>query len=481
MRILFVASEVYPFAKTGGLADVAGSLPKALQQLGHEVNVVMPRYGFIRNPRMDMGSFTVPMGDGESEVAELKEDSLDKARKVPVLMVDHHRYFANRDKLYMYDDDGRRFAFFCRAVVETARFLNLRPDVIHCNDWHTGLVPVYLKTVYGKDPKLAGTRTLFTIHNQQYQGIFDREVFDYTGLPEETFTMEGLEFFGNLNFLKAGIVYADHVNTVSKTYAKEIQTPEFGHGLDGLLRRLSHKVSGVVNGIDVEEWDPVHDPRIPHPYAPGDLRGKGLDKRELQREAGLKPTERVPLLGFISRLVDQKGLDILMPALPRILEEAQVVILGTGDPKYHEGLTALAHRARGFGLYLKYDEDLAHRIYAGSDMFLMPSKFEPCGLGQLISMRYGTVPVVRRTGGLADTVMDYDEQPDVGTGFVFDEYTSAALSGAVRRAVRAFHDDRRWAKVVHNAFGQDFSWRASAEKYSQLYGRLADPGPQAGS
>ncbi len=471
LRILFASSEVYPFAKTGGLADVAGSLPKALAEQGHEVNVIMPRYGRIRNPRMDLGSFSVPMGDGK-ETAELKEDSLDRARRVPVLMVDHAQYFAPRENLYMYDDDGKRFAFFCRAILETIKFLDLKPDVIHCNDWHTGLVPAYLKTVYAEDPYLNGVKTLFTIHNQQYQGSFGKEILDYAGLPPETFTLEGLEFFGNVNFLKAGIVYSDHVNTVSETYAKEIQTPEVGHGLDGLLRRLSSKVSGVVNGIDYDEWNPQADPRIPHHYGPGDPKGKWQDKKELLKEAGLKATDKVPLIGFISRLVDQKGLDIVMPVLPKILQEAQVVILGTGDPKYHEGLQALSKKASGLGLYLKYDEDLAHRIYAGGDFFLMPSRFEPCGLGQMISMRYGTIPIVRKTGGLADTVIDFDREPVTGTGFVFEEYTPEALWDATQRTIRTFHDDRQWSKVVQNAFGKDFSWEASARKYSDLFIRL---------
>jgi starch synthase len=472
LKILFASSEVYPFAKTGGLGDVAGSLPKALHGLGHEVNVIMPRHGSILNPRMDLGSFTVPMGGGQSEVAELKEDSLDRERRVPVIMVDNARYFAKRENLYMYDDDGRRFAFFCRAILETVRFLRLRPDVIHCNDWHTGLVPAYLRTLHRDDPELRRARTLFTIHNLQYQGTFDREVFDYTGLPEDTFHMEGVEFYGGVNFLKAGIVYADHVSTVSQTYAEEIQVPEFGEGLDGVLRRHAGKLSGVPNGIDYEEWDPTRDRRISHPYGPDDLKGKWQNKKEFLKESGLRATDRMPLIGFISRLVDQKGLDILVPCLPSLLEEAQVVVLGTGDPRYHRELEAIASTTKGFALYLKYDEGLAHRIYASSDMFLMPSRFEPCGLGQLISMRYGTVPIARNTGGLADTVTDLDGDPGRGTGFVFHEYTAEALLEAARRAVRAYGDDDRWSRVVHNGFRQDFSWGASAEKYSQLYHRL---------
>lgn len=468
MRVLFAAIEAYPFAKVGGLGDVAGSLPEALAELGHEVNLIMPRYPSMDKWRVDLGPFDVPMGNGK-EVAALKEGNL--THQVPVLMVDHPGYFA-RERVYGYDDDGSRYSFFSRAVLEACRHVNFSPDVIHCNDWHTGLIPAYLRSLYGGADPFSRTKTLFTIHNLMYQGVFPRELLDYTGLPEEMASERVLLHEGSINFMKAGITLADAVNAVSDTYSREIQTPEYGYELHEVLRQNRHKLHGVLNGLDLRIWDPRSDPLILRPYEPTDWKGKGANKKALQRELGL-PKEKGLLLGFIGRLTVQKGVDILIDALPQMLSrKLQLVVLGTGEESYEEDLKAWDGRHKRISVNLGYDEAFAHRIYAGVDAFLMPSRFEPCGLGQQISMTYGTVPVVRRTGGLADTVQDYSDGAEDGTGFTFDEYTGDALLGAVDRALGVYAQKDRWRRLVENCAKQDFSWDRSARAYANLYEKL---------
>lgn len=465
MRILFVAAEAYPFAKVGGLGDVAGSLPKALHAMGHEVNLIMPRYRGMDRWRVDLGPYTVPTGEGP-EVAALKEGTL--VPELPVLMVDQLDYF-DREGVYGYEDDGRRFAFFCRAVLEACRHVGFAPDVIHCNDWHAALIPAYLRAFYGQDPLLGRARALFTIHNLQWQGVFPADLLDYLGFPADWATEDLLLHDGRLNFMKAGIAQADALSTVSETYAREIQTPEFGYGLHEVLRSRAHDLHGVVNGLDLETWDPRTDPHLPRGFDPRSAKEKEARKRELRRELGL-PAARVPLAGFVGRLFDQKGVDLLLEALPALLgREVQLAILGSGDRAYEEALRAAAEGHGNLAAVLRYDEGLAHRIYAGCDLFLMPSRFEPCGLGQLISMRYGTLPVVRRTGGLADTVRDASDDPDGGTGFVFAEYRAGALLEAVDRALWAYADRRAWDRLRRNATAQDFSWDRSARRYEALY------------
>ena len=466
MKILFAASEVYPIAKTGGLADVAGSLPKALAGRGHDVSVIMPCYGGTRNGAVEVGKLRVPMGEGKVEDATLLKCSLPGDGRIPVLLIDHPRHFGNRPGLYGFHDDGYRFAFFSRAVVEAMRLLGEPPDVVHCHDWHTGLVPAYLSIAsspFDQIPKI------FTIHNLAYQGVFDREVYGYTGLPESMFNLDGVEYYSRVNFLKAGVVYSERVNTVSPTYAREIQSHEFGNGLHGLLLHHTGKLTGIVNGIDYDVWDPGADPFLGTRYGPEDVSAKLELKRELQREAGLPLDPDLPLFAFIGRLVDQKGMDILLPILPAVLEEAQAEALGMGDPSYHEKLLALKEANPRLAVFLKFDEALAHHIYAGSDALLMPSWFEPCGLGQLIALRYGTLPVVRRTGGLADTVRDADSDPLGGTGFSFGEYRPEPLLDAVQRTTKAFGTPDRWRSLVKRAMTQDFSWAASTRKYEELY------------
>lgn len=467
MKILFASAEAYPLAKVGGLGDVAGSLPKALRALGHDVRLALPRYAMVKDVKDDLGSFRVHIG-GADEEARLRTSAIEG---VPVYLVDKPDLY-DRPKVYEYEDDGKRFGFFCKALLDLLPAADFWPDVIHCNDWHSALAPAFLKTLYQGDPRYRSMKSVLTVHNLQHQGLFERGLFDWTGLPASTWNPEGVEFYGKMNFMKAGIVYADLVCTVSPTYAQEIQTPEYGYGLDGLLRARASVLSGILNGIDADVWNPSKDAHIARPFTKSTLEKKADDKRALQKEAGLQASAKTPLLGMVSRITEQKGLDILIPALPQILEGgAQIVILGTGEKKYEEPLADLAKAGGSLAAYLKYDEALAHRIYAGSDFFLMPSKFEPCGLGQLISLRYGTVPIVRATGGLADTVTDVTREPKHGNGFVFSEYTADALADATRRAVEFFRAGRGLATLRRRAMAADFSWTASANAYAAWYGR----------
>jgi len=470
MKILFASAEAYPLAKVGGLGDVAGSLPKALRSLGHDVRMVLPRYGMIHDVRENLGSFDVHVG-GRSREAHLKTSGMDG---VPVYLIEEAELF-DRPKVYEYEDDGQRFGFYCKAILDFLPKADFWPDVIHLNDWHSAMVPAFLRDANGGDERYGRIWTILTIHNLQHQGVFGRDLFDWLGLPPETWGVEGVEFYGQLNFMKAGIVYADAVNTVSPTYAKEIQTEEYGCRLDGLLRSRATKLSGILNGIDYDVWNPAKDPIIAQKYSRTAVDKKAANKASLQKEIGLPKEPSVPLLGMVSRVTEQKGFDILIPALPEILgQRVQVVLLGAGERKYEEPLADLAEAHRDFVAYLKYDEALAHRIYAGSDFFLMPSKFEPCGLGQMISLRYGTLPIARLTGGLADTVVDLTVEPTKGNGFTFRDYTPAGFLDAVRRAMAFYRARRGWKTVRQRAMSQDLSWKASAKKYAALYRQVAE-------
>ena len=473
LRILLIASEVEPFAKTGGLADVAGALPRALTALGHDVRVFVPKYRGVETVAGHLSTALprvhVPMGDRTREGAVL-EGRL--GRDVPVYFLVHDHYY-DRPGLYgtedeSYLDNCERFVFFCRGALESLKALDWIPQVIHANDWQTGLVPVYLETLYAGDPALSSIATLFTIHNAAYQGTFWHFDMPMTGLGWDLFTPAGLEFYGKLNFMKGGLIFADLLNTVSPTYAQEIQTPEFGHGLEGVLQSRSSDLFGVLNGIDTEQWDPGTDEHIAKRYTPDDLAGKATCKAALLSEMGLDP-DGSPLIGVVSRLAHQKGLDLVPEAVPGLLDLGyQLVVLGTGESWLEEALTgaAAAHPGR-IAVRIAFDEDLARRIYAGADMFLMPSRYEPCGLGQMLSMRYGTIPIVRRTGGLADTV-------DEGrTGFLFVEPWAAALIDAARHARDAFRDAATWRQLVRNAMAEDFSWHTSAKEYVSLYRKAA--------
>jgi starch synthase len=477
LRILLVSSEVEPFAKTGGLADVAGALPKALKGLGHDVRVLMPRYRGVEQHAHGLAvtvpHLAVPVGRRTVDAA-LLEGRL--ASTIPVYFLAQDHYY-DREALYgppggAYPDNCERFIVLCRGALEAVRSLGWTPQVIHTNDWQTGLVPVYLETLYAADPVLGEVATIFTIHNMAFQGRFWHYDMPLTGLGWDLFTPAGIEFYGDLCFLKGGLVFADLLTTVSETYAEEIKTPEFGHGLEGVLQARSADLRGITNGIDDTAWDPATDGHIAKPYTADELVGKSVCKQALVMELRLV-TDDSPLIGIVSRLAAQKGLDLVLDALPRLVAAgAQLVVLGSGDPDLERRLLAAqaAHPQR-VAVRVGYDGTLARRIFAGADMTLMPSRFEPCGLSQMISMRYGTIPIVRWTGGLRDTVTEVRPGRRTGTGFGFAEATADALVTAVTGALHAYRDQTSWRQIMRTAMGKDFSWRASARKYATLYGR----------
>ncbi len=472
LKILLCASEIVPFAKTGGLADVAGALPKALAALGHEVRVAMPRYDVIDGKALGVRPLTsvkVPLGGRTVSVQIAVSEAVEG---VTAYLVDSPEYF-RRGTLYGEPDDGERFGLFCRAVVELLRQGDWVPEVVHANDWQTAMIPVYLRTAYARDKRLAGIAALFTIHNLAYQGVFERGILDTLGLDRSLFTMDGLEFWGQVNFLKGGLVFSEVLNTVSPRYAQEIQTAEFGERLEGVLRKRSADLFGVLNGLDYEEWDPATDEFIAANYHADDVTGKAACKQSLQEKLELPVRPEVPLLGLVSRLAGQKGLDLLADVFPVLLEsDVQLALLGTGEPYYHELLSSLQRRfPEKMGLVLGFDNALAHQIYAGSDMFLMPSNYEPCGLGQMISLRYGTIPIVRETGGLADTVTEFNPQTGEGNGFSAKERSSVAVLGAIARALLTMQRPNQWARLVQNAMNCRFSWEKSAKEYVKLYHR----------
>ncbi len=474
MKILIATPEAVPYAKTGGLADVAGALLKEFRQKGVDASLILPLYGSIRKnfKLRRMGKTFRIETEGRSLTGEILASGNSSAPQA---------YFVGCDELYDrselygssrgdYPDNALRFAFFSRAVLEACRVMDLRPDVIHCNEWQTAMIPLYLRNFYAGSPALRGTSVLFTVHNLGYQGLFPASDIRFTGLGWDFFTPERLEFYGKLNFLKAGLIYSDLISTVSTTYAKEILDSENGFGLDGVLRTRKDDLYGVVNGIDYEEWDPSSDPLIPAGYSAANVRGKQRCRKELFVRTGLVD-DKSPVFGIVSRLSSQKGLDLVADTADRIVAlGAKIAIVGKGEDRYQRLLSDVSalHRGR-VSVTVGFEEPLAHLIYAGSDFFLMPSRYEPCGLGQLIAMRYGSIPVVRRTGGLADTVQDFDQAAAEGTGFVFRDYSSTALLGAIGRAVDAFRDKKKMRRLVANAMKADFSWGRSAEDYIGLY------------
>jgi len=474
MRVLMVASEGEPFAKTGGLADVLGALPRALVRLGHEVDVVMPRYrGIEAEPT---GRVTVTLGGMVVDAAILAATR----EGVRTVFVDHPDYF-DRDYLYGasghdYPDNPERFAFLTLAALTWAFESAVRYDVAHAHDWQTGLLPVQLTQLFRMRRVSRRIPCVFTIHNLAYQGVFTPDWLPRLDLGWELFTLDRLEYWGGISFLKGGITDADLVTTVSARYAEEIQTPELGFGFDGILRARRADLAGILNGIDTHEWDPAHDRFLPAPYDADNLSGKMEAKPALLRHYGLPlddATRQRPLVGMVSRMVDQKGFDLiaaLADDLTRV--DASFVVLGTGEPRYQDLWRRLAaeHPDR-IGARIGFDESLAHRIEAGADIFLMPSRFEPCGLNQMYSMRYGTVPVVHAVGGLADTVRDHTPRRARPTGFVFHEYSPAALLEALARALTLFADARKWRAVQVAGMQQDFSWDRSAREYVKIYER----------
>jgi starch synthase len=482
LRVCFCTPEAVPFAKTGGLADVAGALPPALAEGGCDVRVILPGYRAIDRRRFGfrgMGGATVPLGPSHVDVRFL--ESRLPGTRVPVYLVASAPLF-DRPGLYGeegrdYEDNLERFTAFCRGALALVRHLGWQPDVVHVQDWQTALIPVWLR-LEPRDPGTARTGTLLTVHNLAYQGLFPADRLPATGLPPETFTPRGLEFYGKINLLKGGLIYADRVSTVSEQYAREIQTPEFGCGLEGVLQERAADLIGILNGVDYAAWDPRTDRHIAAPYTRDDLSGKQVCKAHLQRAQGLAQDPQAPLLGIVSRLVDQKGLDLIAATVDVLLGfGAHLVLLGTGDPKYHALFSALAERfPRRVSVTLGFDDSLAHRIEAGADIFLMPSRYEPSGLNQLYSLRYGTIPVVRKTGGLADSIVDATPEAiarGAATGFVFEAYTPDAFLQAVTRALAAFRDPELWRRLQQTGMGQDFSWTRSAARYIETYRRIA--------
>jgi starch synthase len=463
-----VSSEAAPLAKTGGLADVVGALPAALRENGNDVALVIPRYGSIdlKPARRVWDGIAIYLGVARHDVAVYQAPA-----EFPFYLVDCPPLF-DRKGIYGeagmdYPDNHIRFAVFARAALAVARFL-FRTDIFHCHDWQAGLVPALLRSSFATDPTYLGVKTLFTLHNLGYQGLFPKTALAQAALDPALYRPDGLEFFGQISYLKGGIAFADALNTVSPTYAREIQTPEYGFGLDGALRARSAAICGILNGVDYRQWSPDIDAYLPARYSAGDLGGKRVCKQHLLEEFGLPPAAMDrPLMGIVSRFTRQKGTDILTEVAARMVDEDMyLVALGSGDPEYETFFRqiAAAHPGR-IALRIGFDNGLAHRIEAGCDMFLMPSRYEPCGLNQIYSLRYGTVPVVRATGGLDDTIEE-------GTGFKFQEYSGQALLGAVRTAVRAFSDEAAWREMMLRGMAKDFSWKASAAQYSALYRRL---------
>jgi starch synthase len=475
MRILFASSEVAPFAKTGGLADVAGALPKALAGLGHDVRIVMPKYRAIDAARYGMRqllrTLPVPIA-GAFEDASIWEGSLGQ---VPVYFIQQDDYF-DREGLYQlgardHGDNAERFAFFSRAILEMAQAVDFAPAVFHCNDWQTGLLPTYLRTAYQESPDLRGSGVLFTVHNLGYQGLFKPAALAVANLGPELFNPFGLEFYGKVNYLKAGLVWSDTLTTVSKKYSQEIQTEEFGCGLEGLLRARALDVHGILNGMDYDEWHPKTDAHLIARFSRDDPAGKAACKADLQQLFGLPQRPDVPVLAVISRLAAQKGMDLVVEALGAIRElDAQFVLLGTGEAELHQAFETLrAEHPTRIGLRLGFDVALSHKIEAGADLFLMPSRYEPCGLNQMYSLTYGTIPVVRATGGLDDTIESVDSVAGTGNGFKFAEASAAELLAALREALALYRQPTVWARLVQNAMACDFSWERSAREYEALY------------
>ncbi len=472
LRILILAAEIVPFAKVGGLADVVGALPKSLAELGHDVRLAMPRYGQVDPERFKLNTVldavTVNMTNFHVQVS-VRQGAIGDA--VPVYMIDAPRYF-ERENIYGYTDDGERFILFCRAALEAMRALDWSPDVIHCNDWHTGIVPNWLHTIYHEDPFYATSATVYTIHNLAYQGIFGYRILEVAGVADHGFLYPQIPELANVvDLMGRGILFADAVTTVSERYAQEILTPNFGEKLDHLLRSRHERLFGILNGIDYQEMNPATDRYIHTPFDADSLDKRAENKRALQEQAHLPVRSDVPLLAMISRLANQKGFDLLAQiAQPLLAQSVQFVVLGIGDQHYHEMFQNLAARyPEQVAIFLTFNTELAQRIYAGSDMFLMPSRFEPCGLGQLIAMRYGSVPIVRSVGGLADTVQEYDPHTGEGNGFTFTNYDPWELFAAIVRALEVYRFTDIWRTLQQRGMAADHSWQASARRYVEVY------------
>lgn len=476
MNITFAASEGVPFSKTGGLADVVGALPRALAALGHNVTTFLPLYKNSRSAgaKVAIASVTIPFDDQYrfgSVVDGGRHDG------VQFYFIDYPAFF-ERDGLYGvpgggdYPDNAERFGLYCRAVLEASKVFGA-PDVFHCHDWQSALIPVLLHSNYVSDPVLRKVPVVFTIHNQGYQGQFESDVLPLLNLPWELFTVNRMEFWGKVNFLKGGIVFSDMITTVSRRYAQEIQTSEYGFGLEGVLRARSGNLVGILNGVDYSEWDPATDPLIAQPFSAADLSGKTGCRRDLLQTFGLEPIEGDAVIGIVSRFAQQKGFDLIATIADRLLHDpVQMVVLGTGDKQYEELFRKLARQYPAkFAVKVAYDNALAHKVEAGADIFLMPSRYEPSGLNQMYSLKYGTVPVVRATGGLDDSIEEWNPARKQGTGFKFHSYHGEALYAAIREALEAFKDQESWQQLMLNGMKKDFSWKRAALEYVRVYER----------
>lgn len=488
MKVLFVASEAVPLVKTGGLADVIGSLPEAVAHLDVDARVVMPRYATIEATHLSIENIGVlshilPPGPDETapSTATLQRTYVHSgSASTPVYLIDAPQYF-HRSELYGYDDDILRFGFFSRACLTALPLIaaadGWQPDIIHCHDWHTGLLPAFLRTAPEYSGSLSEVKTIFTIHNLVYQGLADKQWLPQLGLDWSLFNYHQLEFHDKLNPLKAGLVFSDAITTVSEGYAEEIQTPQYGAGLEGVLQERAHVLHGIINGIDYSQWNPRTDAHIAANFDVDNFDGKMVCKRDLLKAVGLPADQArsTPVIGIVSRLSAQKGFDLVASALEQLLALGfTLIVLGAGDEYYMRLFEGLGKRFRQNSAFVlgQRNEELAHKIYAGSDVFLMPSHYEPCGLSQMISLAYGTIPIVRATGGLADTVHEFNAASGQGNGFVFQKYNTLALMEAVQRAINCYHSPD-WPQLVRNAFACDFSWDVSARRYAALYRTVA--------
>ena len=477
LKVLFVSPEVVPFAKTGGLADVAGALPKALKALGCDVRLVMPLYHSVRQEKYTLKKIleNLPIPLGRRQIpADIYQGELEEG--LPVYFIERDEFY-DRGNLYGsakgdYFDNDSRFVYFSQGTLMAARGLGFQPDIIHGQDWQTGLISAYVHFQRSIDAFYRKTASVFTIHNMAYQGSFPKEIVELAGLPGESFSPSGLEFWGKANLLKAGIVYSQIITTVSRKYSQEIQTPEYGSSLEGILSFRKDDLFGIVNGVDYDLWNPETDPLLAAHYNPKDLSGKKACKKDLLNRYHL-PEDRMehPVLGIISRLADQKGFDLLAEIMDRLLkEDLSLVVVGTGEEKYHVLFSRLAEEyPKKVGICLAFDNVLAHKIEAGSDLFLMPSLYEPCGLNQIYSLKYGTIPVVRATGGLDDTIIPFDSRTGKGTGFKFRRYQAGELWAALQEALAVYKNQTQWTQLMKNAMAQDFSWMTSAKEYVRLY------------
>ena len=487
LKILFVVSEMEPFAKVGGLAEVIGTLSRRLSGLDCDVRVVLPYYKEVkknlRNLKLKVKKLdkrVVACIDWLAEEGELYEV---KYKDVTVYLLENEEYFG-RDQIYAtskgeFEDNDLRFGFLSLGALETAKALNFKPDIIHCHDWQTAFIPICLKwRKHLKDDEFfRDSKIVFTIHNISYQGQFDKSIMDKFGIPGFLFTSQGLELYGKANLLKGGILYSDLVTTVSPTFAEEIKKRDYGHGLDAVLKwvsRKSNNLTGILNGIDYDVWNPETDKSIYTKFSSKEIAGKAANTLKLKNELGLNESEEFPLLCFVSKLTEQKGLDLLLDSLPQIFDLGyQVVIIGSGEARFEQMLRRANRKFRkNLSIAIKPSEDLERKIYASSDMLLMPSRFEPCGLGQIIALRYGTIPVVRGTGGLLDTVSDYNEDKKNGNGFIFHEFSKVSLLDALIRAISVYEDKKAWSKLITKAMKEDFSWRKSGKTYKEIYQKL---------